>query len=57
MEKDNQLSVKVDDELFEMIEEERDALPYNVDRSEVIRKAIREYLEGNAARSQPVRAD
>jgi len=52
-----QLSVKIDDELHELIEEERDALPYNVDKSEVVRTALREYLEGNAAQNQPVRAN
>jgi len=57
MSKDHQFSVKVDDELWELIEEERDAAPYQVDRSEIVRTAIREYLEGNAKSRPPVSAD
>jgi len=53
----NHLSVRIDDDLQEMLEEEIDALPYKVDKSEVVRKALREYLEGNAPQSQPVRAN
>jgi Arc/MetJ-type ribon-helix-helix transcriptional regulator len=53
----NHLSVRIDDDLAEMLEEETEAWPYKIDKSEVVRTALREYLEGNAAQNQPVRAN
>jgi len=52
-----QLSVRVDDELEAMIEEEQDAHPYNVSESDIVRAALREYLSGNADMPPAVTAD
>jgi len=53
----DQLSVRIDDELEEMIEEERESHPYTPDKSDIVRTALREYLSGNANSGQVAKAD
>lgn len=43
-----QLSVRIDDELEELIEAEKDKVPYEIQTSEIVRTALREHLSGNA---------
>lgn len=52
-----QLSVKIEAELSEMISEEIDASPYEPDKSDIVRTALRAYLEGNANRRPIALAD
>ena len=52
-----QLSVKIDANLAEMIEEEIKASPYEPDKSDIVRTALRAYLEGNATRRPIALAD
>lgn len=52
-----QLSVRIDDELEEMISEEKEAHPYTPSESDIVRTALREYLSGNAHSAQAVKAD
>jgi Arc/MetJ-type ribon-helix-helix transcriptional regulator len=52
-----QLSVRVDDELERMIDEEKQAHPYDPTESDIVRTALREYLEGNANNARAVTAD
>lgn len=52
-----QLSVRIDDDLEQMIEEEIDASPYNPSESDIVRTALREFLQGNASSGQAVKAD
>ena len=52
-----QLSVRIDDDLEEMIEEEIESHPYEPSESDVVRTAIREYLSGNANSPRAVRVD
>jgi len=39
-----QLSIRINDELEQLIEEEQEAIPYDVPESEIVRAAIREQL-------------
>jgi len=39
-----QLSIRINDELEQLIEEEQAAIPYDVPESEIVRAAIREHL-------------
>lgn len=43
-----QLSIRIDEELAELIEKERESQPYDVPKSEIVRTALREHLSGNA---------
>ena len=52
-----QLSVRVDDELEDMIREEIESHPYEPTESDIVRTALREYLSGNANRAPAVTAD
>lgn len=52
-----QLSVRIDDELEEMLREEIDSHPYEPTESDVVRTALREYLSGNANSPRVARAD
>ncbi|WP_154021060.1 ribbon-helix-helix domain-containing protein [Haloarcula sp. CBA1127] len=52
-----QLSVRIDDELEEMISEEVEAHPYEPSESDIVRTALREYLQGNANSAQVAKAD
>jgi len=52
-----QLSVRIDDELEEMIREEIASHPYEPTESDIVRTALREYLSGNANRPRAVKAD
>lgn len=40
-----QLSVRIDDDLEEMMESEKEKLPYEITDSQIVRTALREYLE------------
>jgi Arc/MetJ-type ribon-helix-helix transcriptional regulator len=44
-----QLSIRIDDELEELIEKEQDSTPYDIPTSEIVRTALREHLSGNAS--------
>lgn len=44
-----QLSVRIDDDLEDCIEKEREISPYNPDDSEIVRAALREYLPNHEA--------
>jgi Arc/MetJ-type ribon-helix-helix transcriptional regulator len=52
-----QLSVRIDDDLEQMIADEIDANPYNPSESDIVRTALREFLEGNVNSSQAAKAD
>ncbi|SNZ18243.1 hypothetical protein SAMN06269185_3306 [Natronoarchaeum philippinense] len=52
-----QLSVRIDDELEELIQKEQDEVPYDVPQSEIVRTALREHLSGNATAAKTVVAD
>lgn len=43
-----QLSIRIDDELEELIKAEQEKVPYDVPTSEIVRTALREHLSGNA---------
>jgi len=51
----DQLSVRIGDDLEEMIEEEIESHPYEPGKSDIVRTALREYLTGNANSSQVAR--
>lgn len=42
------ISVRIDEELERLIEEEQEKLPYDVPKSEIVRTALKEHLSGNA---------
>lgn len=42
------ISIRIDDELEELIEGEKDKSPYEIATSEIVRTALREHLSGNA---------
>jgi len=44
-----QLSIRIDDELEELIEKEQKSTPYDIPTSEIVRTALREHLSGNAS--------
>ena len=52
-----QISFRVDDDLEKLIEEEQEKLPYEVPKSEIIRTALREHLQGNAPAAETIVAD
>ena len=43
-----QLSVRIDDELEELMEKEKKRSPYEPTDSDIVRAALREYLKGNS---------
>jgi Arc/MetJ-type ribon-helix-helix transcriptional regulator len=51
------ISVRLDDELEDLLEEKQDSLPYEVPKSEIVRTALREHLQGNATAAKAITAD
>ena len=51
------ISVRIDDELEELIEKEQEKSPYEVPKSEIVRTALREHLSGNATAAETIVAD
>jgi hypothetical protein len=52
-----QLSVRIDDELEELIEKEQDKYPYEIDKSKIVRTALREHLSGNVTAAKTIPAN
>lgn len=46
-----QLSVRIDDEIEDLIEEEKKRSPYEPTDSDIVRAALREYLSGNSTKT------
>jgi Arc/MetJ-type ribon-helix-helix transcriptional regulator len=42
------ITVRIDDDLQELIEKRQDESPYDIPTSEIVRTALREHLSGNA---------